>query len=112
MRRGKAAARERDSVTHARSLRVNLAFGVAVAAVTLLRVTQVASLPVITGDVVRNLVYGVAVLEWGLRSVAQPLAELSPAWRGLSWAHLPYGYPPLALAFFATIAAISPTVFA
>ncbi len=81
-------------------------------AIAVVRAFEIGALPVITGDVVRNLLYGVAVAEWGPASAAKPLAELSAGWAGASWAHLPYGYPPLALAFFALVAALSPTVFA
>jgi hypothetical protein len=81
-------------------------------AIGALRLYEIGSLPVITGDAVRNLLYGVAVREWGVTAAGRPLADLSPDWLGVSWAHLPYNYPPLALAFFSLVAAISPTVFA
>ena len=84
-----------------------LALGVAI-----WRLSLVESLPVITGDVVRNLLYGVGVSHWGVSAAASPLAALSPRWAGASWAHLPYSYPPLALAFFVTVASVSPTVYA
>jgi len=83
-----------------------------IAAVTALRVYECTLLPVETGDVVRNLLYGVAIGEHGLSAAGEPLREISIRWAGASWSNLPYNYPPTALAFFALIAAISPTVFA
>lgn len=92
-----------------------MAFGFGVAALALalaaIRAIQVETLPLITGDVVRNLLYGIAVREWGLGAAARPLADLSQAWRAASWSSLPYNYPPVTLAFFALVSAISPTVF-
>ena len=85
-----------------------LALAAAVAAV---RVYQCAELPQETGDVVRNLLHGVAVDTHGIASAAQPLKTLAPAWADVAWARFPYNYPPLALAFFALVSAISPTVF-
>jgi hypothetical protein len=97
----------------ARTEQQRAVFGLVAAAVAVaaIRASQVEALPIITGDVVRNLLYGVAVREWGLDAAARPLAELSSAWRGASWSRLPYNYPPAALAFFTLVSALSPTVF-
>jgi hypothetical protein len=83
-----------------------------IAAVSALRLYECSLLPVETGDVVRNLLYGVAVGEYGLSAAGRPLAEISAGWTPASWSSLPFNYPPVALAFFAAVAAISPTVFA
>ncbi|HTO53832.1 MAG TPA: hypothetical protein VMR50_10630 [Myxococcota bacterium] len=81
-------------------------------AVTALRAWQLESLPVITGDVVRNLLYGVAVRFLGVSAAASPLADLNSGWSAASWANLPYNYPPLTLGFFTLVSAVSATVFA
>jgi len=80
-------------------------------AVAALRLWQCAQLPGETGDVVRNLLYGVAALELGPAAAGTPLAELSRGWAAASWAQLPYNYPPVALAFFSAVSALWPTVF-
>ncbi|HEY6892664.1 MAG TPA: hypothetical protein VI258_00745, partial [Rhodanobacteraceae bacterium] len=59
----------------------------------------------------RNLLYGLAVDAHGFAGAAEPLAHLSNRWAAVSWAELPYNYPPMTLAFFALVAAVSPTVF-
>ena len=82
-----------------------------VAAVAVVRLWECASLPVETGDVVRNLIYGVAVGKLGLSAAGQPLAALAPEWQRVAWARLPYNYPPVALAFFTIVSALSPTAF-
>jgi hypothetical protein len=84
----------------------------AACAVALLRLVACAMLPTETGDVVRHVLYGAAVDAHGFIVAGRPLAELSPHWSAVSWARFPYNYPPVALAFFALIAAVSPTVFA
>jgi hypothetical protein len=76
------------------------------------RLLQCARVPVETGDVVRNLLYGVVVDEYGLASAGRTLVSISAQWSDIAWSQLPYNYPPIALAFFSLIAAISPTVFA
>jgi hypothetical protein len=91
---------------------VTAAAAIVALGVAIWRLSLIESLPVITGDVVRNLLYGVSVSHWGVSAAASPLAALSPGWAGASWAHLPYSYPPVALAFFAAVAAVSPTVYA
>lgn len=85
---------------------------VAILAVAALRVYECTRLPVETGDVVRNLLYGLAVGAHGPALAGQPLVEISSLWRTAPWAQLPYNYPPLTLAFFSAVAALSPTVFA
>jgi hypothetical protein len=91
---------------------VTLAVTASALAATAVRLWQVQTLPVITGDVVRNLLYGIAVRDAGLSAAQLPLVQIDPAWRFASWSWLPYSYPPLALAFFALVSAISPTVYA
>jgi hypothetical protein len=91
---------------------VTLALAAGAIAVAVIRVWQVQTLPIITGDVVRNLLYGLSVRERGFSALALPLVEIDPGWRGASWSRLPYNYPPVALAFFALVSAISPTVYA
>jgi len=85
---------------------------VAAVAVAALRLYECGLLPTETGDIVRNVLYGVAVDSHGVSAASRPLTELSSAWSSVAWARFPYNYPPLALAFFALIAAISPTLFA
>jgi hypothetical protein len=60
---------------------------------------------------VRNLIYGVAVGKFGPSAAGQPLAALAPEWQRAAWSQLPYNYPPVALAFFTIVSAISPTAF-
>lgn len=83
-----------------------------IAAVSALRLYECALYPAETGDLLRNLLYGVAVRDYGLAAAGLPLADISPAWAGVSWSNLPYNYPPAALAFFVGIASISPSMFA
>ncbi|MFI4968676.1 MAG: hypothetical protein ACHP7D_00565 [Lysobacterales bacterium] len=80
-------------------------------AVALLRLHECLQIPVETGDVVRNLLYGVLANEHGFSAATKPLLAFSPDWSQVSWARFPFSYPPVALAFFALVAAISPTVF-
>jgi hypothetical protein len=91
---------------------VGKTLGAAALAIAAARLWQCTLLPVETGDVVRHLLYGVAVLELGPSAAGEPLAALSAAWTRASWSQLPYNYPPLALGFFTFVAALSPTVFA
>ena len=93
--------------------RTGLRAGLVVLAVAIgiVRVYECARLPSETGDIVRNLLHGLAVNAYGFSSAAEPLAQLSGTWSDVAWARLPYNYPPIALAFFALVAGISPTVF-
>jgi hypothetical protein len=91
---------------------VTLAVAIFALAVTAIRAWQLESLPAITGDVVRNLLYGVAVRVAGVSAAASPLASLDPGLSDVSWSNLPYNYPPLALGFFVAVSALSATVFA
>ncbi len=81
-------------------------------AVAALRVYECLQLPVETGDVARNLLYGVEVGARGIGAAGKPLVEISAYWASAPWPRLPFNYPPVALAFFAAVAAISPTVLA
>jgi hypothetical protein len=76
------------------------------------RLYQCGMLPYETGDIVRHVLYGVAVDQQGIAAAGIPLQSLSGAWSNVAWARFPYSYPPIALAFFALIASISPSVFA
>ena len=80
--------------------------------VAAIRVYHCALLPIETGDVVRNLIYGVLVTQYGFSASTEALTHFSSTWSDISWADFPYSYPPVALAFFALIATVSPTVFA
>ncbi|MEO7326334.1 MAG: hypothetical protein ABIW82_16045, partial [Dokdonella sp.] len=80
--------------------------------VAAIRLYQCALLPIETGDVVRNLIYGVLVTHYGFSASTEALTHFSSAWSDVSWAAFPYSYPPVALAFFALVATVSPTVFA
>ncbi len=98
---------------HRRPLTVlTLVVGVAAVAVAVIRLWHVQTLPILTGDVVRNLLYGISVRAKGLSALQMSLFEIQPAWMPVSWSRLPYNYPPTALAFFALVSAISPTVYA
>lgn len=81
-------------------------------AIAALRLYECGILPTETGDIVRHVLYGVAVDTHGVAAAGQRLTELSSAWSSVAWARFPYNYPPLALAFFALVASISPTLFA
>lgn len=76
------------------------------------RLYQCGMLPSETGDIVRHVLYGVAVDQQGVAAAGVPLTWLSSTWSHVAWARFPYSYPPVALAFFALIASISPSVFA
>jgi len=80
--------------------------------VALVRLWACARLPVNTGDTLRFVHQALYVLRDGPGSIARSLAELDPGLAGLSWADVPYSYPPLALPFFVAVAAVSPTLFA
>jgi hypothetical protein len=89
-----------------------VALGVVVFAVATLRLHECGVLPTETGDIVRNVLYGVAAHADGIAVAAEPLTHLYPQWTGVAWARFPYNYPPVALAFFTLVASISPSVFA
>lgn len=82
-----------------------------VGAVAFTRIHFCAQLPVSTGDLPRHLFYGLFVLRDGLAAAASPLTQLHGSLSDLSWAKLPYNYPPVALFFFTALAALSPTLF-
>jgi hypothetical protein len=88
-----------------------ICFWLAAVAVGALRLYECARLPSETGDIVRNLLYGLAVNAHDFSSAGDSLVSLSPRWAAVPWGQFPYNYPPVTLAFFALIAAISPTVF-
>jgi hypothetical protein len=88
-----------------------LGFWILALTVAAIRVYECARLPSETGDIVRNLLYGLAVHAHGFSIASEPLTRLSAGWSAVAWAQLPYNYPPVALAFFALIASVSPTVF-
>lgn len=94
--------------THRRGWLILGAAGVVAA----FRLYQCGMLPSETGDIVRHVLYGVAVDQQGVAAAGIPLKVLSGAWSHVAWARFPYSYPPVALAFFALIASISPSVFA
>lgn len=91
---------------------LTLVVGVAAVAVVAIRLWEIQTLPILTGDVVRNLLYGISVRAKGLSAMQMSLFQIQPAWMPVSWSRLPYNYPPIALAFFALASAISPTVYA
>jgi hypothetical protein len=105
----------REPVTHASptvsGTRLRVGFVLIAAAIGIIRLYECARLPSETGDVVRNLLHGLAVDAYGFAGAVEPLVRLSDRWSDVSWARLPYNYPPVALAFFALVAGISPTVF-
>jgi len=53
---------------------------VAAVAVAALRLYECGLLPTETGDIVRNVLYGVAVDSHGVSAASRPLTELSSAW--------------------------------
>lgn len=85
---------------------------VAVVAIAALRIYECSRLPIETGDIARNVLYGAATLRDGFSAAAHPLTDYSQAWEGVSWSRFPYSYPPVAQAFFALVAFFSPTIFA
>jgi hypothetical protein len=89
-----------------------VALGIAALAVGALRLHECGVLPTETGDIARNVLYGVAVHADGAAAAGEPLTQLFPQWTAVAWARFPYNYPPIALAFFTLVASISPSVFA
>jgi len=86
-------------------------FVAAVVAVVAVRLNQCSRLTVNSADIVRHLLYGLLVGSQGTAAAGSALMELAPAWPPTPWAHVPYNYPPLALAFFTGVSSISATVF-
>ena len=82
-----------------------------VLAVLWLRVQQCMLPPVSTGDLARQLLYGLLVDQRGLSAANLALVEVAPAFAEVSWAERSYNYPVLTLAFFALVAAVWPTFF-
>ena len=87
-------------------------FWAACAVVAILRLYECGVLPTETGDIVRHILYGVAVNHHGIAAASEPLTHLSAEWANAAWARFPYNYPPITLAFFTFLAWICPTVFA
>jgi hypothetical protein len=81
------------------------------AAVAALRLWYCTRTPVNTGDALRHLYYGLYVLARGWGAASLPLTVLSPDLGRVSFAQIPYNYPPVALGFFTALAAAWPTVF-
>jgi len=88
------------------------AIGVAAALVAAWRAYECLALPVETGDIARNVLYGALAAQHGFAVAAHALTDLSGAWADISWARFPYSYPPVTLAFFTFVASVSPTIFA
>jgi hypothetical protein len=82
-----------------------------VGAVAALRLYYCSILPVSTGDLPRHLFHGLLVLRDGIGSAGSALAEIDGSLAQLSWAGLPYNYPPLTLFFFTAVSALAPTLF-
>ena len=82
-----------------------------VAGVSALRLAQCAELTVNSADIVRHLLYGLLVGQEGYGAAGQPLFAYPVSWPPVPWGGVPYNYPPIALAFFTSVAAISPSVF-
>ena len=71
-----------------------------VAAIAAYRLYECTLLPLETGDIARNVLYGAATLRDGFAAASHPLTDYSSAWEGVSWSRFPYSYPPVAQAFF------------
>jgi hypothetical protein len=99
-----------DDGTRGRRLRWLLA-GLAVL-VALARLIECLQLPIETGDIARNVLYGALAGQHGLSAAGHALTDFSPRWAEISWSRFPYSYPPVTLAFFALLASMSPTIFA
>jgi hypothetical protein len=92
-----------------RSLGVIVVLSVLVGALRLSYCTQ---LPVNTDDILRTMYYGVLVGEKGLQAATVPLAETGARYQeGIAWSYVPFNYPIIALLFFRSVAAVSPTLF-
>ncbi len=89
-----------------------IAFAIITVAITAIRLWFCWQLPVNSGDVVRHIYQGLFVLRDGPASAGIPLRELAPELSSVSWSLVPYGYPPVTLAFFTGLAALSPTIAA
>src|SRR3954470_14956503 len=90
--------------------RRTLLFVLACVAVTGLRLYFCTRTPISTGDALRHIFTGLYVLKRGPGIAGVPLSSLNPDLKYLSFANLPYNYPPVALAFFTALAAIWPAV--
>lgn len=81
--------------------------GVAIAA-AVLRLHLCLQLPQGSSDLLRQVAWGSHVARDGLAIASQPLASLNPGLAHVPFAHNPYNYPPMALAFFSACAALKP----
>ncbi|MCK6527194.1 DUF2029 domain-containing protein [Myxococcota bacterium] len=81
-------------------------------AVLALRLAWCCRAPLESSDLARQVVYGALVGEMGPRIAAIPLAGMQGGLGSVPFSGHPYNYPPVPLAFFAGIAAISPTLLA
>jgi hypothetical protein len=89
--------------------RFRLAFALAFVFLGALVRIRFASLPNSNSqDLARCLLNGKAVLQKGLSAAGQPLAETFPDAEkaGVPWTHIPFNYPPMAVALFTFIAAV------
>lgn len=88
----------------------------AIGAVALLvaawRAYECLALPVETGDIARNVIYGALAARHGFTVAGHALTDFAGSWSDISWSRFPYSYPPVTLAFFALVASVSPTIFA
>ena len=97
--------------TRHRTLQSSIALLLLVAAVAALRLYYCTQLPINSGDLPRHILHAMFVLRDGLATAGTPLVELDSRLWQVSWAMLPYNYPPVALFFFVLTSAISPTLF-
>jgi hypothetical protein len=89
--------------------RATVLFILVMAGVAVLRLFYTTRMMVITGDIIRNLFYGVLVDQIGFSVATRPLAFYSDL-QWVPWSTSPYIYPILSLAFFKLLAAW-PTIF-
>ena len=82
-----------------------------VGTVATLRLYYCTQLPVNSGDLPRHILHGLFALRDGLATAGTPLIDLDRRLLQVSWALLPYNYPPVTLLFFVITSAISPTLF-
>lgn len=105
-----------DSLTPSPSTRFrisgsSIALLLLVGVVATLRLYYCTQLPINSGDLPRHMLHAMFVLRDGLATAGTPLVELDSRLWQVSWAMLPYNYPPVALFFFVIASAISPTLF-
>ncbi len=86
-------------------------FASVVAIVAVLRLYYCAHLPASTGDIARNLVYGLYAIEHGLATAGRTLEGLDRELEWICWSDRRYNYPVVALGFFGCVAGIWPTIF-